>query len=123
MHFSVISESPSRQKSDCVVVAVHTSRALSDAAEALNRSSRGQLSEQLKIAPMTGKAGETLTLYGVRGVTADRVLLVGMGPRRGLSAEDYVRAVNRMANALLGNGAATASTKPRAAASERHDRS
>lgn len=64
-------------KSGCVAVAVYENKKLSEAAKALDAS--GEITAAVKSGDISGKPGSTLLLRGVAGVTAARVLLVGMG--------------------------------------------
>ncbi|MFK3738631.1 leucyl aminopeptidase [Massilia sp. TN1-12] len=64
-------------KSGCVAVAVYENKKLSEAAKALDAS--GAIAAAVKSGDISGKPGSTLLLRGVAGVSAARVLLVGMG--------------------------------------------
>ncbi|MET0267807.1 MAG: leucyl aminopeptidase [Duganella sp.] len=68
-------------KTGVVAVAVFENKKLSQAAKALDGS--GDISAALKSGDITGKAGTTLLLRGVAGVSAERVLLVGLGSDEG----------------------------------------
>lgn len=64
-------------KAGVVAVAVFENKKLSQAAKALDGS--GEITAALKSGDISGKAGTTLLLRGVKGASAERVLLVGMG--------------------------------------------
>ncbi len=109
MKFSVISESPASHRTDCLLLAVYGSRALSDEAEAVDKASRGQLVEWLKRSPMDGSTGQPpVIFYGLRGVRAHRVLVVGLGARSKLDAGGFAKALRKAADAVIGSGAASA---------------
>jgi len=89
MEFSTKVAPPEKLATPCVVVGVFESRKLSRAAEALDRVARGQLREVLRSGDMEGKPGTTRMLYGVRGVAAERVLLVGLGKEKEFGERQY----------------------------------
>ena len=79
-------------KSGCVAVAVFENKKLSEAAKALDLN--GAVSAAVKSGDISGKPGSTLLLRGVPGVTAARVLLVGMGADEAISEKSFAGAVS-----------------------------
>jgi len=77
---------------DCVAVGVHDDGELSAEARALDVRGREKLARLVKRGDFTGKAGETW-LIDFEGIRAERVLLVGMGPKVELSRKAWRRAV------------------------------
>jgi leucyl aminopeptidase len=71
------------------VVGVYEPRKLSRAAETLDKAARGHLREVLRSGDMEGRAGTTRMLYKVRGVAAERVLLVGLGKEKEFGERQY----------------------------------
>ena len=78
-------------KAGVVAVAVFENKTLSQAAKALDAG--GDITAALKSGDISGKAGSTLLLRGVKGVGAARVLLVGMGTADALSEKNYSTAI------------------------------
>jgi leucyl aminopeptidase len=78
-------------KSGCVAVAVFENKKLSEAAKALDLN--GDISAAVKSGDISGKPGSTLLLRGVPGVTAARVLLVGMGADEAITEKSFIGAV------------------------------
>src|SRR5690349_1787390 len=78
-------------KSGCVAVAVYENKKLSEAARALDTG--GAISAAVKSGDISGKPGSTLLLRGADGVTAARVLLVGIGAEDNLSEKSFTGAV------------------------------
>ena len=78
-------------KSGCIAVAVFENKKLSPAAQALD--SKGAISAALKSGDITGKPGSTLLLRAVDGVSAERVLLVGMGSEEAVSEKSFATGV------------------------------
>ncbi len=89
MEFSVKSGNPEKQRSACVVVGILEPRRLTPAAEALDKASEGFISTLLRRGDMEGKRGKTLLMHNLKGVLADRVLLVGCGRERDIGDKEY----------------------------------
>jgi leucyl aminopeptidase len=64
-------------KTACIVVGIYESKKLTPEAEALNTD--GAISAAIKSGDVTGKVGSTLVLRNLTGVSAERVVLVGLG--------------------------------------------
>jgi leucyl aminopeptidase len=90
-------------KSGCVAVAVFENKKLSEAAKALDVN--GEISAAVKSGDISGKPGTTLLLRGVEGVTAARVLLVGMGADEAVSEKSFSSAVGAALKAFATLGA------------------
>jgi len=80
---------PEKHQVACVAAGVFESRKLSGAADALDKAAHGQIRELLRSGDMDGKMGSTRLLYRVRGVTAERVLLVGLGREKEFGEKEY----------------------------------
>jgi leucyl aminopeptidase len=98
VEFSIKALSPESAKSGCVVLGVHAERELTPAAKRVDQASRGALKKALGDLPR--KAGATLLLRELPGVSAERVLLVSMGERSEFSENAYRDAVRGAAAAL-----------------------
>ncbi len=105
MEFSTNTLAPERTASPCLAVGVFESRKLSSAAEALDRAARGALRERLKHGDMDGKTGTSRLLFGLAGVPAERVLLVGLGAESGFGPKEYREAVRTAVSAAADTGA------------------
>jgi len=108
MEFSIKSGNPEKQRTACVVLGVFEGRKLTDPAQAVDRASRGALTEVMKRGDHTGKLGTTLLLQRVRGVAAERVLLAGLGRERDYGESALRTAIGSAAKALRSTGAADA---------------
>ncbi|HEX4779315.1 MAG TPA: leucyl aminopeptidase [Usitatibacter sp.] len=108
MEFSIKSGSPEKQRTGCAVVGIYEGRKLSPSAQAIDTSSRKYLSEVLKRGDHEGKAGTTLLLQKVPHVSAERVLLVGLGRERSFGEAAYRGALAAATRALRSTGAADA---------------
>ncbi len=78
---------------DCVAVGVQDDGELTPEAKSLDVRSREKLSRLLKRGDFTGKAGETWLVTDLEGIGAERVLLVGLGPKTNLTRKAWRRAV------------------------------
>ena len=79
VEFSIKQGTPDSLKSGCVVVGVFDGGKLSKAGQALDKAAKHALSDLIARGDMTGKAATTTLLHKLNGITAERVLLVGLG--------------------------------------------
>jgi leucyl aminopeptidase len=105
VEFSTKIAAPEKAQSACVVAGVYESRKLSRAAEALDKAARGALREILRSGDMNGKTGVTRMLYKVRGVSAERVLLVGLGGEKEFGDQQYTLSARAALSAIRDTGA------------------
>lgn len=91
MEFSIKNGNPEKLRSDCIVVGVFEGGKLSPTAEIIDAVSEQQLSAVVKSGDMTGKLASTLVLHQVAGLTAKRVLLVGLGKPAELAGKSFVK--------------------------------
>jgi leucyl aminopeptidase len=103
VEFSIKSGSPDKQRVGCVVVGVFENGKLSASAESLDKAAGGGIAELCKRGDMDGKAGSVLLLQKLHGVSADRVLLVGLGKEREISEKSYRDACKAAAKSLVGS--------------------
>ncbi len=108
MEFSIKAGRPEKQKTGCVVAGVFDAHRLTDAAKALDRAGNGHLTSILRRGDLDGKLGSTLLLHSVPGVTAERVLLVGLGKQDELGAKAFREAVRAAVRAVSESGASDA---------------
>jgi leucyl aminopeptidase len=108
VEFSIKVSAPEKQPSACVVVGVFESRKLSASADQLDKAARGQVRALLRSGDMEGKLGSTRMLYRIAGVSAERVLLVGLGPEKDLGDKEFGDAARAATRALLDTGSAEA---------------
>jgi leucyl aminopeptidase len=79
MEFSIKSTGPEKLRTDCLLVGVYEGRKLTDLGKSLDEASDKAITLALKSGDIEGKAGSTLLLRQLSGITANRVLLVGLG--------------------------------------------
>ncbi len=95
MHFSVKTSHPAQTKTACLILPVFKTRQLGPAAEQVDVASKGALSRALKRGDIDGSMGQSLMLYDIPNVQAERVLLVGCGPLKELTQAQWSRCVGK----------------------------
>lgn len=95
---------------DCVVVGIYKDGKMTAAAAQLDTAGNGAVHQHLLLGDFTGEKGRTAMLYHLTGVTAKRVLLVGLGDKDKLTLEVLgsctQAAVNALKTAKIGNAIA-----------------
>ena len=87
MNHSIVSNIiAAKADTDCLIVAVYQNKQLSSAASSIDQVSNGALSNVLEFEDFTGKSGETQLLYGLAGVQATRLLMIGCGDKEKFDA-------------------------------------
>jgi leucyl aminopeptidase len=104
MEYYAESRAAARARTDCAVVGVHEGGELGAAAGELDRALGGRLQRVLRSGDFAGRLGDTLLLPDL-GAPAARVLLVGLGGRKGWGRRPYRRAALAAAQALVKSGA------------------
>ena len=105
MEFTAEASGTRRARTDCAIVGVHERGELSPTAQQLDDALGGRLGRILKSGDFIGRAGETLLIPDLGKGPAARVLLVGLGARKGWNRRSYRRAMLGAAQALLKCGA------------------
>jgi leucyl aminopeptidase len=100
IQFSLTQQSPESADAPCVVVGVFEEKVLTDAARKLDEKSGGAIAKLLEGGDVTGKIGTTQVLFGLSGVKAQRVLLVGLGDQKKFDAARFSRANTEAARVL-----------------------
>ena len=100
MNISVKNITIASHPTDCHVVAIYEGNKLTESAKQLDQAAQGYIKTVLKRGDMTGKANQTLMLHDVAGLKAKRVLLVGCGKPKSLSAQQYRKLVATVAEQL-----------------------
>jgi leucyl aminopeptidase len=95
-------------KSGCLVVAISESKTLTGPAADLDKATGGMLTSAFKHGDIAGKPGQTLMLFGLPGIAAARVLLVGAGKDGELTDRGFRKMVQRIATVLKDGGATDA---------------
>jgi leucyl aminopeptidase len=93
MQFEIWTKALPELAIDCVAVGVHDDGDLTAEAKVLDLRCREKLSRLLKRGDFTAKPGETWLLTDLDGISAERVLLVGIGAKGDITRKTWRRAV------------------------------
>lgn len=104
MEFLVKSGQPHKQRTPCLILGVFHGKKLTPAARALDKATKSELSRILRRGDIDGDVGESLLLYNLPGCLADRILLIGCGKERELTAERYIEIQHHLYHALQHRG-------------------
>ena len=84
----------------CIVVGLFSDGALSAAAQRIDAAANGVITRLAASNDLSGKLGATHVLFGLAGVTAARVLVVGLGEASKLDGARFAKACSESARAL-----------------------
>ena len=85
---------------DCVIVGVYKDSKMTTAAAQIDTASLGAIHNHLAIGDFSGEKGRTVMLYNLTGVTAQRVLLIGLGEKDKLTLESLANLTQLAVNTL-----------------------
>ncbi|MFO1428473.1 MAG: leucyl aminopeptidase [Steroidobacteraceae bacterium] len=105
MQFQATAVSAGQRRTACAVVGVYEHAEMTEAAHALDRRCRHALSRWLRRGDFHGRLAEVQMLPDLAGVTAERVLLVGLGERRRFNRRSYRKALAAAAQWLVKSAA------------------
>ncbi len=94
--------------SDCIVVGVYADKTLTATARALDAASGGRIAALIERGDVSGKTGKTALLHDLPGVSAARVLVIGLGDAAKFGVPQYIKAASDAARALKDGAAANA---------------
>ena len=100
LKFSIVADAPESAAVPCVVVGLHEGGVLTSAAARLDGKSGGAIKRLVDGGDAGGKLGSTHVLFGLPGVAAPRVLVVGLGEQKKFDAAAFHRAAADSARAL-----------------------
>ncbi|MGY0618379.1 leucyl aminopeptidase [Lysobacter sp. A378] len=100
LEFDLNHDAPAAAKVDCIVVGAFSDNSLTTTGSAVDQASGGRLQALLGRGDISGKAGKTALLHDLPGVSAPRVLVIGLGEAGKFGVPQYLKAVADTANAL-----------------------
>lgn len=101
MDFStIVTVSPHQTKTAALAIGVFTEGILSTTADIIDRASQGAVRAVVK-SEFQGRSGTTLVLRQLTGVTANRVVLVGLGKQAEYNAKAHAAAERAFANVCV----------------------
>ncbi|MDX8379175.1 MAG: leucyl aminopeptidase [Gallionella sp.] len=90
MEFIIKQSHPENQRSACVVLGVFEGGQLTACAHQFDQLANHPLSDLIARGDMTGKAGSTVMIPTLSGVSTERVLLVGLGKSNEFNAKQFI---------------------------------
>lgn len=108
LEFDLNRDAPAAAHTDCIVVGAFADNSLTPAAKALDEASDGRLRALLERGDASGKTGKTALLHDLPGVSAPRVLVIGLGDAGKFGVPQYLKAVGDAARALKSGPVANA---------------
>ncbi|MCR6663439.1 MAG: leucyl aminopeptidase [Luteimonas sp.] len=108
LEFTLNRDAAPGAQADCVIVGIFSDNTLAPAAKALDEASGGKLSALLGRGDVSGKTGKTALLHDLPGVSAPRVLAIGLGESAKFGVPQYLKAVADAVRTLKGGPAASA---------------
>ena len=100
--FTTTADAPERAATPCLVVGLYEEHVLSAAAQRVDDHASGAIARLIGSGDACGKAGSTTLLFGLAGIAAPRVLVVGLGEQKKFDAAAFIRAANDAGRALKG---------------------
>ncbi|UDG82889.1 leucyl aminopeptidase [Candidatus Vallotia lariciata] len=94
-------------KADCIVVGVFHAQTLSGIAQTIDAATQGLISRLIKSGDLNSKAGSTIMLHEVVGISTPRVLLVSLGNQVVLSPKIFIDVSRTAWRAVLATRAAS----------------
>ncbi|MBJ6983480.1 leucyl aminopeptidase [Luteimonas sp. MC1750] len=93
LEFALNNAAPATAAVDCVVVGAYADKTLTPAARALDEASGGRLTALAARGDVDGATGKVAMLHDVAGVSAPRVLVVGLGEPGKFAVPQYLKAI------------------------------
>ena len=100
LEFTLNHAAPTSAEVDCIIVGAFSDKSLSPAAQALDAASGGRIAALVERGDVGGKTGNTTLLHDLDGVTAPRVLVVGLGDPAKFGVPQYIKAAGDAGRAL-----------------------
>ncbi|RZA28201.1 MAG: leucyl aminopeptidase, partial [Lysobacteraceae bacterium] len=100
LEFTLNHDAPATAGFDCIVVGAYGDKTLTPAGRALDAASGGKLNALVQRGDVGGKTGKTTLLHDLAGVSAPRVLVVGLGDAAKFGVAQYLKAIGDATRAL-----------------------
>ncbi len=100
MQFEVWAKGLATLNVDCVVLGVFENGELGEEAHGVDSESDGYLKKLLARGDFSGRAGETLLLTEIPGITASRALLTGLGAKKSFGRKSWRRSLGSAITAI-----------------------
>jgi leucyl aminopeptidase len=108
MQFTTTSEAASKVDTGCLIIGAFEDGGMSGALGEIDQAIGGTLSRLDQSQDLPRKSGKTLMLHGLSGLSAQRLLIVGLGKADKLDGNAYVKATQAAGKALRQSRATSA---------------
>lgn len=102
LEFKPLTARPQDVAASLLIVGVYEERMLTSAAAELDAASGGALKKLMESGDVSGRVGTHALLHQLSGLSAPRVLVVGLGEQRKFDAQRFLRATREAHKALKG---------------------
>ncbi|MDC2963813.1 leucyl aminopeptidase [Gammaproteobacteria bacterium] len=93
MKYNIKLGAPENSRTPCIVAGVFEKGVLSPSAKRLDKASGGYIKKVIKRGDLSGHKHESLLLQDLKGVTAARILLVGLGAQRSFKEYEFAETI------------------------------
>ena len=93
MKYNVKLGAPEKSRTPCIVTGVFEKGILSPTAKKLDKASGGYISKVIKRGDLKGEKYESLLLQDIEGISATRILLVGLGSKSAFKESEFSEAI------------------------------
>jgi leucyl aminopeptidase len=100
LEFTLNHDAPASAGFDCIVVGAYGDKTLTPAGRALDAASGGKLNALVQRGDVSGKTGKSTLLHDLPGITAARVLVIGLGEVAKFGVPQYLKAIGDATRAL-----------------------
>jgi leucyl aminopeptidase len=100
MNYSIETNPLETLKADLVIVGIYENQQLSSAAKIIDTATNGLLTSIVARGDIAGKLNDTLLLNVIPNSDIERILLVGLGEQKPLTAKNYRKALTATINAV-----------------------
>lgn len=89
MRYQLINNAIEKILTPCIIIGIFETQQFTLAAQRIDEASDGFIASLIKEGDLTGSFGQFLILYNVPGITAKRVLVIGLGKEEDLTYTKY----------------------------------
>ena len=93
MKYNIKLGAPEKSRTSCIVAGVFEEGILSPSAKRLDKASGGYIKKLIKRGDFRGHKHESLLLQDLKGITATRILLVGLGSQRTFKEHEFTETI------------------------------
>lgn len=93
MKFTLTNKAVTQEKVDCLVLGLYKGQNLTKNSAIVNKATNQHLSKLCKSDNFDGEQGKTLLLHHIPGITANKILLVGLGTKEDINALSFSKII------------------------------